>query len=95
MDDIDMIFLYQHHLEGIDLSWLEGIDKRRREEENKMLVEICNRIANATTKNEYNYWQARKDQFFEEGEDAVRATILDDIAEGFYPEESGEWQNVN
>ena len=35
MDDIDMIFLFQQHLEGIDLSWLEGIDKRVREEKEK------------------------------------------------------------
>ena len=35
MDDIDMIFLFQQHLEGIDLSWLEGIDKKAREEEKK------------------------------------------------------------
>lgn len=35
MDDMDMIFLFQQHLEGIDLSWLEGIDKRVREEEKK------------------------------------------------------------
>lgn len=33
MDDIDMIFLFQQHLEGVDLSWLEGADKRKREEE--------------------------------------------------------------
>lgn len=35
MDDMDMIFLFQQHLDGIDLSWLEGIDKRVREEEIK------------------------------------------------------------
>lgn len=35
MDDMDMIFLFQQHLEGIDLSWLEGIDKKVREEEKK------------------------------------------------------------
>lgn len=35
MNDIDMIFLYQQYLEEIDLSFLEGIDKRKRElEEN-------------------------------------------------------------
>lgn len=33
MDDIDMVLLFQQHLEGIDLSWLEGIDKRVREKE--------------------------------------------------------------
>lgn len=35
MNDIDMVFLYQQYLEEIDLSFLEGIDKRKRElEEN-------------------------------------------------------------
>lgn len=95
MDDIDMLFLYKHYLDGCDLSFLEGADKRKRQEGDKMLVEICNRIANATTQEEYKYWQCRRDQFFEEGEAAVRATIEDDIAEGFYPEETGEWQNDN
>lgn len=31
MNDIDMVFLYQQYLEEIDLSFLEGIDKRKRE----------------------------------------------------------------
>ena len=35
MDEMDLVFLYQHCLEGIDLSWLEGIDKRVREEKEK------------------------------------------------------------
>lgn len=35
MDEMDMIFLYQQHLDGIDLSWFEGIDKRVREEKKK------------------------------------------------------------
>lgn len=32
MDDIDMIFLFQQYLEVTDLSFLEGTDKKAREE---------------------------------------------------------------
>lgn len=38
MNDIDMVFLYQQYLEEIDLSFLEGIDRRKKdleEEDNK------------------------------------------------------------
>lgn len=35
MNDIDMIFLSQQYLEGTDLSFLEGADKKAREEKEK------------------------------------------------------------
>jgi hypothetical protein len=53
-----------------------------------MLIDICTMIANSTTKDERDYWIERKEQFFKEGAAAVESTIIDDIAEGFYPEDS-------
>lgn len=32
MNDMDMIFLFQQYLEEIDLSFLEGIDRKVKEE---------------------------------------------------------------
>lgn len=31
MDEIDMVLLFKHYLEPADLSWLEGIDRIKRE----------------------------------------------------------------
>lgn len=50
------------------------------------LFEICENIANTVEKEEYDYWIARRDQWFEEGQEATNLTIEDDIAEGFYYE---------
>lgn len=50
------------------------------------LLDICNKIFEAVEKEEYDYWIARREQFMEEGAEAVQATIEDDIAEGFYYE---------
>lgn len=50
------------------------------------LKQICTNIAQAVEKNEYEYWIARREQWFEEGPEAVQNTIEDDIAEGFYYE---------
>lgn len=59
MDDIDMIFLFQHHLDGIDLSWLEGIDKRVREEEkNPSIIDYYNE--------EEDTWDESDDAFIQE-----------------------------
>lgn len=33
MDDMDMIFLFSGYLERIDLSFLEGADKKKKEQE--------------------------------------------------------------
>lgn len=33
MNDIDMIFLFSGYLEGTDLSFLEGADKKEKEQE--------------------------------------------------------------
>lgn len=49
------------------------------------LIEINQNIANSVEKKEYDYWVARRAQFYEEGIEAVNLTIEDDIAEGFYP----------
>lgn len=50
------------------------------------LYEICKNITNSVDKEEYDYWIARRAQYFEEGIEAVHNTIEDDIAEGFYYE---------
>lgn len=47
------------------------------------LKQICANIAQAVEKNEYEYWIARREQWFEDGPEATNATIEDDIAEGF------------
>lgn len=49
------------------------------------LIEICKSIANAVEKEEYDYWVARREQWFEDGPAATNSTIEDDITEGFYP----------
>lgn len=54
------------------------------------LIEINQNIANSVEKEEYDYWVARRTQFYEEGIEAVNSTIEDDFAEGFYP---GGFQN--
>lgn len=81
MDDMDLLFMRGEYSE----------DNNNQEEDTRMLIEICNRIADSVTADEYNYWCARRDQFFEEGAAAVQATISDDIAEHFYPEETFPW----
>lgn len=92
MTDIEMVFLKKETITDKASRILEGIAAARqfeREQEEKgMLIDICNMIANSTTKEEYDYWMARKDQFFKEGAAAVQATIDDDIAEGLYPKDS-------
>lgn len=93
MDDIDLVFLKKDTIEDRASRIYRSIFEAETSKEGRqMLIDICNRIADSTTTEEYNYWVARRTQFFEEGEEAVRATIQDDIAEGFYPEESGEWE---
>lgn len=89
MTDIDMILLKKENRDEASRI-LNDIAKKRfekQQEEKRMLIDICNRIANSTNREEYDYWCARKDQFFREGADAVQATIADDIAEGSYPQD--------
>lgn len=81
MDDMDLLFVRGEYFEN----------NNNQEEDTRMLIEICNRIADSVTADEYNYWCARREQFFEEGVAAVQATISDDIAEHFYPEETFPW----
>jgi hypothetical protein len=64
----------------------------KKGEPNSTLIAICNNIANSVTRNEYDYWVARREQFFTEGKEAVEGTIRDDIEEGFYPPENNEWK---
>lgn len=64
----------------------------KKDEPNSTLIAICNNIANSVTRNEYDYWVARREQFFTEGKAAVENTIRDDIEEGFYPPENTEWK---
>jgi hypothetical protein len=85
MTDMEMIFLKGSIGEETDLNFL------KKKEDDTMLIEICNRIADSVTADEYNYWCARREQFFEEGAAAVEATISDDIAENLYPEETFPW----
>ena len=47
------------------------------------LKQICANIAQAVEKNEYEYWIARREQWFEDGPEVTNATIEDDITEGF------------
>lgn len=47
------------------------------------LKQICANIAQAVQKEEYDYWIARREQWFEDGPEITNATIEDDIAEGF------------
>lgn len=95
MTDMEMIFLKKESISDKANRILDGIAAAKQfekeQEERGMLIDICNMIANSTTKEEYDYWCARKDQFFNEGAAAVQATITDDIAEGFYPEETFPW----
>lgn len=92
MTDMEMIFLKKESISDKASRILDGIAAAKQfekeQEERGMLIDICNMIANSTTKEEYDYWTARREQFFEEGAAAVQATINDDIAEGFYPEGS-------
>lgn len=81
MDDMDLLFVRGEYFEN----------NNNQEDDARMLIEICNRIADSVTADEYNYWCARREQFFEEGAAAVEATISDDIAENFYPEETFPW----
>lgn len=93
MTDMEMVFLKKESRDEASRI-LNDIAKKRfekQQEEKRMLIDICNRIADSVTADEYNYWRARKDQFFKEGAEAVQATITDDIAEGFYPEETFPW----
>lgn len=64
----------------------------KKDEPNSTLIAICNNIANSVTRNEYDYWVARREQFFTEGRDAVEGTIRDDIEEGSYPQETFKWK---
>lgn len=92
MTDMEMIFLKKESTGDKASHILDDIVAAKRFEKKQegkgMLIDICNMIANSTTKEEYDYWTARRKQFFEEGAAAVQATIDDDIAEGFYPEDS-------
>lgn len=92
MTDMEMVFLKKESINDKASCILDDIAATKRlkkeQEEKGMLIDICNMIANSTTKEEYDYWCARKEQFFNEGATAVQATIDDDIAEGFYPEDS-------
>ena len=47
------------------------------------LKQICANIAQAVEKEEFDYWIARREQWFEDGPEATSLTIEDDIAEGF------------
>lgn len=64
----------------------------KKSEPDSTLIAICNNIASSGTRNEYDYWVARRKQFFTEGRDAVADTIRDDIEEGSYPQENSEWK---
>lgn len=92
MTDMEMVFLKKESVSDKASRILDGIAAAKQfekeQEERGMLIDICNMIANSTTKEEYDYWCARKEQFFNKGAAAVQATITDDIAEGFYPEDS-------
>lgn len=46
------------------------------------LIQINEMIANSVEREEYEYWCARRDQFYEEGIEAVNNTVEDDIEEG-------------
>lgn len=82
MNDIDLVFL-KGSIEG-----KTNLDFLKKGGQDKMLVEICRKIAGSVTREEYTYWIARKEQFFKEGAASVQNTIKNDIAEGFYPQES-------
>lgn len=69
MTDMDLLFVRGEYFEN----------NENQEDDVRMLIEICNRIADSVTADEYNYWCARREQFFKEGADAVEATISDDI----------------
>lgn len=90
MTDIEMILLKKENRDEASHILNDIAAKRfeKQQEEKRMLIDICNRIANSTNREEYEYWCARKDQFFREGAAAVQATISDDIAEGSYPQDS-------
>lgn len=92
MDDMDMIFLKKESISDKVSRILDGIAAAKQfekeQEERGMLIDICNMIANSSTKEEYDYWCARKDQFFKEGAKAVQDTITEDIAKGSYPQDS-------
>lgn len=81
MDDMDLLFVRGEYFEN----------NENQEDDARMLIEICNRIADSVTADEYNYWCARREQFFEEGAAAVEATISSDIVENVYPEETFPW----
>ena len=42
MNDMDMIFLFQQYLEDVDLSFLEGIDNKEKEQEKDIKEEDTN-----------------------------------------------------
>lgn len=92
MTDMEMVFLKKETINDKASRILEDIVAERQlekeQEEKGMLIDICTMIANSTTKDERDYWIERKEQFFKEGAAAVESTIIDDIAEGFYPEDS-------
>ena len=46
------------------------------------LLQINKNIFNAVEKEELDYWMARREQYYEEGLEAVNLTIEDDITDG-------------
>lgn len=79
-------------MNDLELLFVRGsIQEENLEEDENMLIEICNRIADSTTANEYDYWTERRRQYFAEGAEAVQNTIEEDIKDNRYPEESSSW----
>lgn len=92
MTDMEMVFLKKESISDKASRILDGIAAAKQfekeQEEKGMLIDICNMIANSTTKEEYDYWTARREQFFKEGAKAVQDTITEDIAKGSYLQDS-------
>lgn len=57
------------------------------------LIEINKNIYNSVEKEEFDYWMARRQQFYEEGIEAVDSTIEDDIADGIITKTYGGVNN--
>ena len=54
------------------------------------LLEINKKIANSVEKEEFEYWKARREDFYRVGADFVAETIEEDKKMGILTE-SGEW----
>lgn len=79
-------------MSDLELIFVRGsIQEENLEEDKEMLIEICSRIADSTTANEYDYWTERRRQYFAEGAEAVQNTIEEDIESNCYPQESSSW----